>query len=813
MADNELNLNIEETEKKEPTTLPLLALRGLCVFPAMNLHFDVGRPKSVKALEEAMDRDQRIFLVAQKDTITDKPAVGDLYEVGTVAKIKQIVKVPGDTLRVVVEGIKRARRVDIVRTEPYFEAEVDDSVPPARAVSRVRREALMRNAQNTFMDYSELAPKLPGDLMLKVIEAKTPGALADELASGTPIKLQEKQAVLEEFDEYKRLQKITVTLENEISILDVENELREKLREQMDKNQREYYLREQMKVIQGELGESENTYEESLEYKDKIKKLRLRKESEEHLLKEAARLAKMPYGSSEGAVIRTYLDTCLDLPWNKTSRERLDIKRARKILDADHYGLTKVKDRIIEFMAVRALTQEQSPQILCLVGPPGVGKTSVGRSVAQATGRKYARVSLGGVRDEADIRGHRKTYIGAMPGRIINALRQAGTKNPVVILDEIDKMSSDFRGDPASAMLEVLDGEQNVEFRDHYIELPFDLSKVMFITTANTLDTIPRPLLDRMEVIEITSYTAVEKQHIAKLHLIPKQLKKHGLTAKQLKFDEAAVSEITEAYTMEAGVRNLEREIAKVCRKAAALIVSGEKDSVRVTKANIADFLGPVKVIKEKIPSEDQVGVVCGLAWTQTGGDLLSVEVNVMDGTGKVELTGLLGDVMKESAHAAISCIRSRLSLFPSIPKDFYKTKDIHIHFPEGAIPKDGPSAGITIACALISALSGCRVRRDVAMTGEITLRGRVLAIGGLKEKTMAAYKAGVKTVIIPKECEKDMAELDEQVKANVEFVTASVIDDVIAAAFSESPFEGGREMNMPVSHSEPRMNVAEISQ
>ena len=812
MINNESNSDIEN---REPIRMPLLALRGLCVFPAMNLHFDVGRKKSVKALDEAMERDQRIFLVAQKDTITDKPKTEDLYEVGTIAKVKQIIKVPGDTLRVRVEGVKRARIIKIIRTEPYFEAEVDDFVPMARAVSRIRREALMRNAQNTFLDYSELAPKLPGDLMLKVIEAKTPGALADELASGTPIKLSEKQAVLEEFDEYERLKKIIFTLENEISILDVENEMREKIREQIDKNQREYYLREQMKVIQGELGEGENTYEESLEYKDKIKKLKLKKESEEHLLKEAARLMKMPYGSSESAVIRTYLDTCLELPWNKTTRERIDIKRARKILDADHYGLTKVKDRIIEFMAVRALTQDQSPQILCLVGPPGVGKTSVGRSVASAMGRKYARVSLGGVRDEADIRGHRKTYIGAMPGRIINALRQAGSKNPVVILDEIDKMSSDFRGDPASAMLEVLDGEQNVEFRDHYIELPFDLSKVMFITTANTLDTIPRPLLDRMEVIEITSYTAVEKQNIAKLHLIPKQLKKHGLSAKRLKFDQTAVSQIIESYTMEAGVRNLEREIAKVCRKAAALIVSGEKESVRVTEANLAEFLGPVKVIKEKIPKEDQVGVVNGLAWTQTGGDLLSVEVNVMDGSGKVELTGLLGDVMKESAHAAISCIRSRIALFGSIPRDFYKTKDIHIHFPEGAIPKDGPSAGITIACALISALSGCPVRRDVAMTGEITLRGRVLAIGGLKEKSMAAYKAGVKTVIIPKECEKDIAELDDEVKQNIEFVTASYIDEVINTAFAVSPFASAEnnDIDLTVAHNEPRMNMAEISQ
>lgn len=804
----------DNNTKPELKKLPLLALRGLCVFPSMNLHFDVGRQKSMRALNEAMDRDQLIFLVAQKDMITDKPEESDLFEVGTIAKIKQIIKVPGDNLRVIVEGISRARIVEIIQDEPYFEAVIDDTPTPQRILGRIRREALMRNAQNVFIDYSSLAPKLPNDLMLKVMEAKTPGALADEIASGTPIKLHDKQEVLEEFDEYKRLRHVIFILENEISILDIEKEMRQKLKEQIDKNQREYYLREQLKVIQNELGEGENSYEDSLEYKEKIKALKLPDESEERLLKEAARLPKMPYGSSEGGVIRTYLDTCLELPWNKVTKDRLDLKRARKILDSDHYGLNKVKDRIIEFLAVKSLTTEQSPQILCLVGPPGVGKTSIGRSVARAMGRKYTRVSLGGVRDEADIRGHRKTYIGAMPGRIIAALRQAGSKNPVMILDEIDKMSSDFRGDPSAAMLEVLDSEQNREFRDHYIELPFDLSEVMFITTANTLDTIPRPLLDRMEVIEITSYTTTEKINIAKQHLIPKQLKKHGLNSKQLKFDEAAVCDIIEGYTLESGVRNLEREIAKVCRKAAALLVSGEKEHIKVTKSALFELLGPVKVLKEKISAEDQVGVVNGLAWTQTGGDILSVEVNVMEGSGKVELTGLLGDVMKESAHAAISCIRSRIDSFPGIARDFYKTKDIHIHFPEGAIPKDGPSAGITIATALISALSGCAVRRDVAMTGEITLRGRVLAIGGLKEKTMAAYKAGVKTVIIPKECEKDLSELEPVVKDNIEFVMASSIDDVIAVAFSKSPCadaDNGSELGAMMNNA--RQNVTEIRQ
>jgi len=805
---SENNTNIEYKQ------LPLLALRGLCVFPAMNLHFDVGRKKSMKALNEAMDRDQLIFLVAQKDIVTDKPTQDDLNEVGTISKIKQIIKTPGDNLRVVVEGISRARIVEIVKDEPFFEAVIDDTPAEQRTVSKVKKEAIMRNAQNSFVDYSALAPKLPSDLMLKVMDAKEMGKLADEIASGVPIKLEEKQQILEEFDEYERLEQMIFILENEIGILDIEKEMREKIREQIDKNQREYYLREQMKVIQNELGEAENAYEDALEYKNKIAALCLPQEHEDKLQKEAARLTKMPYGSSESGVIRTYLDTCLELPWNKTTKDRLDLKRARKILDGDHYGLDKVKERIIEFLAVRQLTEEQSPQILCLVGPPGVGKTSIGRSVASAMNREYARVSLGGVRDEADIRGHRKTYIGAMPGRIIAALRQAGSKNPVVILDEIDKMASDFRGDPAAALLEVLDGEQNKTFRDHYVELPFDLSQVMFITTANTLDTIPRPLLDRMEVIEITTYTTTEKVHIAKKHLIPKQLKKHGLTSKQLKFDEAALLKIIDGYTMESGVRNLEREIARICRKAAKILVDGEVENIKVKASNVSDFLGTIKILREKISSENQVGVVNGLAWTQTGGDILPVEVNVMDGSGKLELTGLLGDVMKESAHAAISCIRSRLDMFPLIPRDFYKVKDIHIHFPEGAIPKDGPSAGITIATALISALSGCEVRRDVAMTGEITLRGRVLAIGGLKEKTMAAYKAGVKTIIIPKECEKDLADLEDVVKQNIEFVMASSIDDVISVAFAKSPLESNdKNAKMDVVINTQTSGVTEIRQ
>lgn len=775
---------------EEKNTLPLLALRGLCVFPSMSLHFDVGRVKSINALNAAMENDQIIFLVAQKDIMTDNPSHDEIYKVGTIAKIKQIAKVQGENLRVVVEGIARARIVEIIQDEPYYEAVIDDTIKAPRLLGQVRREALIRNAQEAFIDYSSLAPKLPADLMLKVMDAKNPGILADEIASATPIKLESKQQVLEEFDENKRLKLLTSILENEILILEVESDMRRKVKEQLDKNQKEYYLREQLKVIQNELGEGENIYEDSLEYKEKIEKLDIPEESKEKLLKEASRLAKMQFGSSESTVIRTYLDNCLELPWNTFTKDRVDLKKAQKILDSDHYGLTKVKERIIEFLAVEALTDNQSPQLLCLVGPPGVGKTSICRSVAEALGRKYARVSLGGVRDEADIRGHRKTYIGAMPGRIINAIKQAGSSNPVIVLDEIDKMSNDFRGDPAAALLEVMDGEQNKEFRDHYIELPYDLSKVMFITTANTLDTIPRPLLDRMEVIELTTYTSTEKLHIAKEHLIPKQEEKHGLTSKQLKFDDEAISAIIEGYTRESGVRNLERQIARVCRKAAKIIVDGEKASVKVKGGNVSDFLGPVKIIKEKISDTDEVGVVNGLAWTQTGGDILPVEVNVMDGTGKVELTGLLGDVMKESAHAAISCIRSRINEFEAVPADFYKTKDIHIHFPEGAIPKDGPSAGVTVATALISALSDCPVKRTIAMTGEITLRGRVLAIGGLKEKTMAAYKAGVETVIIPFDCEKDILEIDEAVKENVNFVLAKTIDDVIAHAFSKSPLK-----------------------
>ncbi len=770
-------------------TLPLLALRGICVFPEMNLHFDVGRQKSTKALNEAMEREQLVFLVAQREMMTDKPERNDLYDVGVIAKIKQILKTTSDNSRVIVEGIARARILGIVRSEPYFEAIVEELPDVARrSVNRIRKEAIMRSAQDAFVDYASLAPKLPGDLMLKVMGAKTPGMLADVIAATTPLKLPSKQAILEECDEYKRLRKLIFTLEEEINILEAERDLQEKVREQVDKNQREYYLREQLKVIQNELGEGENSYDDAQTYKEAIEKLGLPEEHEEKLIREAMRLPKLPFSSSEAGVIRTYLDTCLELPWNKFTRDRIDLKRARRILDADHYGLNKVKDRIIEFLAVQKLSKEQSPQILCLVGPPGVGKTSIGHSVASAMGRKYARVSLGGVRDEADIRGHRKTYIGSMPGRIITALRQAGSSNPVIILDEIDKMSNDFRGDPASAMLEVLDGEQNREFRDHFIEIPYDLSRVMFIMTANTLDTIPRPLLDRMEVIELSSYTTIDKLNIAKSHLIPKQIKKHGLAAKQLRFTDEAILGIIDSYTSESGVRNLEREIAKVCRKTAARVVEDPDAKTRVTEKNLHEFLGVPKTLREKISSEDQVGVVNGLAWTSVGGEMLSVETNVMDGTGKLELTGLLGDVMKESAHAAMSCIRSRIESFPSVDRDFYKNKDIHIHFPEGAIPKDGPSAGVTVATSLLSALSGCAVLRDVAMTGEITLRGRVLAIGGLREKTMAAYKAGVKTVIIPKECAKDMEELEEVVRNNLNFVFASTIDDVIDAAFAQSP-------------------------
>lgn len=776
------NYNIETILQNDSTMkLPLLALRGLCVFSGIVLHFDVGRPKSVKALDETMKSGQMIFLVAQKDMRMDNPQVQDLYTMGTIAKVKQILRLPGDSIRVLVEGIHRAEIVKIISDSPYNVAEVKPVLSHPVLEDHNVNEALIRTARDVFDQYAVYMSKISTDIAFTVLDTTDPGYLADYLAANLPLHLSDKQLILEELNPFARLQKLISILENEIEILDLEQSIHLKTKEQIDKNQKEYYLREQLKAIQNELGDGEGIQSDCEKYTDKILKLKLLPETEEKLLKEVDRLSKTMSSSSEGMVIRTYLDACLDLPWNKSTKDRSDVAKAKKMLDADHYGMAKVKERILEFLAVKKLNPNLKGQIICLVGPPGVGKTSVGISIAKALGRKYARVSLGGVRDEADIRGHRKTYIGAMPGRIISALRQSKSSNPVILLDEVDKLSNDYRGDPSAALLEVLDPEQNIAFCDHYIEVPFDLSNVLFITTANTLETIPRPLLDRMEIIELSSYTSEEKLQIAKKYLLPKQQKKHGLKRGELLVTEEGIADVINFYTREAGVRSLERKLATLCRKAAMQIVEGKK-KVHIDPQNLTEYLGSHKYLYDKKNMCSEVGVVCGLAWTQSGGDTLFVEVNVVKGSGKIELTGQLGDVMKESAHAAISFIRSR-ALDLGIDEDFHKNYDIHVHFPEGAIPKDGPSAGITMATAIISALTDLPVKNNVAMTGEITIRGRVLPIGGLREKSMAAYRAKIDTVIIPKENESDLEEIDAVVKDHIQFIPVSSMDEVLKIA------------------------------
>ncbi len=768
---------------------PLIALRGMTVFPQMLIHFDVGREKSVRALEAAMSQDQLVFLVAQRDLRTDDPGEEDLYRVGTISRVRQILKLPGDNVRVLVEGESRARLVDFVQSEPYIVAELATVRRTGTRSPQNQSEALLRKVQSLFEDYVTMIPRMSPEVLINVNTASDMGYLADFIIQNIPLGHEIKQTILEEANIFRRLEKVLEILLHENDILEIESDIEAKLRERMNKNQRDYFLREKIKAIQSELGESDDSYSESLEYEHRIVSLELPGEVRDKLLHEASRLSKMSPGSPETAVIRTYLDTCLELPWNTFTKDRLDIKAARKIMDNDHYGLSRVKERILEFMAVKRLAPELKGQILCLVGPPGVGKTSVAISLAKAMGRKYARLSLGGVRDEADIRGHRKTYIGAMPGRIINALRLASSKNALLLLDEIDKMGSDFRGDPAAAMLEVLDPEQNHAFRDHYLEVPFDLSDILFITTANTTDTIPRALLDRMEVIELTSYTDEEKLQIAKRHLIPKQLERHGMTKSQLSFSDNGIREIISGYTRESGVRLLEREIATVCRRVAKRIAEGDTAKVTLSEARLEEFLKTRRFKPERRRQSDEVGVANGLAWTRVGGELLEVEVGVVDGNGKVELTGNLGDIMKESAKAALTYIRSRTDAL-KIDHDFYKTRDMHIHFPEGAIPKDGPSAGITMAVAMVSALTNATVRRDVAMTGEITLRGRVLPIGGLKEKTMAAYRAGIKTVIVPTDNERDLSDIDETVHSALNFILADHMDKVLEATLDFSGAE-----------------------
>lgn len=774
---------MSESEKKfVKEQLPVLALRGIAVFPGMMLNFDVGRKKSILAIHHAMKNGQNIFLVAQKDIREDEPSAESLFRMGTTAKIKQMIHLPSEGLRVLVEGESRATLTSMSQEEPFFIGEVEAADTVADHSRGLKIPALVRSAQQLVGDYSEVGPNLPQELITTILATENAGTLADYIASNLLMKLEDKQAVLEELHEGRRLELVVHILEREIRILEIENDIATKVHDRIEKNQRDYYLREQMRTLAEELGESDNPQDEAMEYRERIEKLHLTGEVAEKLHKEADRLMRMPAGSHEATVVRGWLDSCLELPWSKSSKEKLDLDYSRRVLERDHYGLQKVKERILEFIAVRKLNPDIRGQIICLVGPPGVGKTSVGRSIARATGRKYVRVSLGGIRDEADIRGHRKTYIGAMPGRIIQAIRQAGTNNPLMLLDEVDKLFTDLHGDPAAALLEVLDPEQNVSFRDHYIELPFDLSRVMFITTANTVDTIPEPLLDRMEVISLSSYTREEKFQIAKQHLLAKQIKRNGLSKRIFKLEDSAIYGLIDSYSREAGVRGLERLIASLCRKAAAKIASGQNPPITIGEGDLESLLGPKKYLNDELPEKDEVGVATGLAWTTVGGETMPVEAAVLDGSGKVELTGSLGDVMKESAQAAISYIRSRVDEL-HIEKEFYKDKDIHIHVPEGAVPKDGPSAGVTMATALVSALLNLPVRHNLAMTGEITLRGRVLPIGGLKEKTMAAYRAGVKTVIIPKANMPDLAEIDRTVRENIRFVTADSMEKVIHTA------------------------------
>ncbi len=761
--------------------MPIIALRGLTVFPDQTVHFDLGRTKSIRALEAAMKQDQTLFLIPQKDILVDDPKLVDFYSIGTVAKVKQVLKAKDENLRILVTGINRGKIAELQQSEPYLEG-IIEAVPIPEASDTVRAHALRREANALYGLYLQMSDHPAQAIQLRMMASEDSGFIADSIAQNSGIDFPDKAKMLCQLHPVRRLETALRLLSQEVEMLRLESEIQEKTRSALDQNQRDYYLREQIKVLRDELGEGDEEAEFET-YAQNIRNLHLAQEQESKLLKDVERLKKQPFGSSEGAVLRNYLDTVLELPWNKKTKERVDVASARKILDHDHFGLEKVKERILETIAVRQMTPEMPPQILCLVGPPGVGKTSISYSIAKSLNRKMARISLGGVHDEADIRGHRKTYVGAMPGRIMTAMTQAGSANPVLLLDEIDKMGSDYRGDPSAALLEVLDAEQNHSYRDHYLEIPFDLSDVLFITTANTLTTIPRPLLDRMEIIELGSYTDEEKRMIAKNHLISKQLKQHGLKKQQLRITDDAIREIITCYTQESGVRNLERSIGEICRKAAMQLVSQEETKrIQVTATNLESFLGVRKFLPDRLPCNDQVGLVTGLAWTSVGGETLEVEVNVMDGSGKLELTGNLGDVMKESAQAALSYIRAN-ALALGVAPDFYKTKDIHVHFPEGAVPKDGPSAGVTVCTAIVSALTGAKVRRDVAMTGEISLRGRVMRIGGLKEKTMAALRHGIRTVIIPKDNERDLEEIDQMVRRQLNFISAQTVDTVLEAA------------------------------
>ena len=761
--------------------IPVIPMRGMVVFPHMNVNFDAGRDVSVKGLSAASEENSVVFLTSQKQIDKENPKPEDLYNIGTIAQIKQVMRLPGNVTRVVVTGVARGAIREMTLTKPYFKAVVEEFHTEYEQDTAVN-EAYERQLKKKYEEYFAQNPKLNADNFMSVMAIEDIDTLSDVIAGGLEIKLEERQALLEEFDAYKRAEKLMTSIDNNINVMRIEQNIIKKVRENIDKNQREYFLREQLKVISEELGDKDGITAEVKEYKERIKKAKPGRKNTEKLLKDIDRFSKMQAASAESAVMRSYLDTVLDMPWNKHTKEVFDINEAEKILEEDHYGLEKVKERILEYLAVRHFTNGKNGTILCLAGPPGVGKTSIAKSIARALGRKYVRISLGGIHDEADIRGHRKTYIGAMEGRIMAAVKEAKVNNPLILLDEVDKMGADYKGDPSAALLEVLDYEQNNAFRDHYLELEFDLSRVIFITTANTLDTVSRPLLDRMEVISLTGYTDEEKFHIAKGYLVKKALEQNGLTAKQVNISDDAIRKIIDNYTREAGVRKLEQTISALCRKAAKHILEGNKKSVRITAKNVSEYLGKERYHFEKMNEHDEVGIARGLAWTSVGGETLSVETNVMSGNGKVELTGKLGDVMKESAMAAISYIRSRADVL-DIDGEFYKNKDIHIHVPEGAVPKDGPSAGITMATALVSSLTGKPVRNDIAMTGEITLRGNVLPIGGLKEKSLAAYRAGIKTVIIPEENKADIDDIPAEIRKKMKFIPVSSMDNVLENA------------------------------
>ncbi len=775
MEENRKNNHFADAEFVD---LPMIPLRGLSVFPNMVLHFDIGREKSINALEKAMVNNQFIFLSSQMDENTDLPTPDDFYKIGTIGKIKQMLKLPGDSIRVLVEGLCRGTIEEVLFEVPYFKCRIkplqeDEGEPDSEA------EALMRTVLGSFDEYINIDQNLAPEVFASVVTIESPGRMADMIASHIEIKIEDKQTILETLDQKERLRKLNDILRKEIEILTIEQDISTKVKSQINQNQREYYLREQLRAIQEELGGVEELEDEVADFKAKLEELKLDEKITTKIEKEINRFAKMQPSSAEATVSRTYIETVLELPWNKTSEDNIDLVKAEKILNEDHYGLDKVKERVLEYLAVIRLSESLKGPILCLVGPPGTGKTSIAKSVARSIGREFVRMSLGGVRDEAEIRGHRRTYIGAIPGRIINSIKECGTKNPVFLFDEVDKIGADYKGDPASALLEVLDPEQNKDFTDHFLEVPFDLSKVMFITTANTTETIPRPLLDRMEVIEVSGYTEEEKLKIAQKYLVPKQIKENGLTSKNISFTKTGIKTIINYYTRESGVRNLEREIGTLCRRVARRYVTGNKDKVSLNASKVEEYLGKKKYHFDIIRNKKEVGVSTGLAWTIVGGVTLFIETTAVPGTGKIVLTGQLGDVMQESAKTGISYIRSVADKL-GIDEDFYKDKDLHLHIPEGATPKDGPSAGVTMCVSMISTLTGIPVRKDVAMTGEITLRGKVLPVGGIREKVMAAHRAGIRKVLLPKDNEPDIADIPETVRNEMEFVLLSNVNDAL---------------------------------